>query len=188
MGLALATAAGLNGYLPLLIVALADRAAESFNLDQPYDFISSSAGIVILLLLLTVELVADKIPRIDHLNDLVQSAIRPAAGAVLFMAVAHPDDPVHPLVAMLLGLVVAGAVHWYKTTSRPLITVNTGGVGNPIVSLVEDALCAAVTVVSLILPLVGVAFAALSLICMRSVYRRFQRPRVPPAPSAAPAT
>ncbi len=186
LGFALASAAGLNAFLPLLIVALADRAATSFNLETPYDFISSSTGIAILLLLLTVELIADKVPRVDHFNDLIQSAIRPAAGAVMFMAVVHPDDNVHPLVAMVLGLVTAGAVHWYKTIARPHITSATGGIGNPIVSLIEDALCGAIAIVALLVPVIGVVAAVAAFAVLRLAYQRFQRPQVARSQPAAP--
>ena len=67
-GLGLAAPAGLNAYLPLLIAALVDRFSSRINLDSPFDFLSSTWGIVILTLLVTVEVVVDKIPGIDHLT------------------------------------------------------------------------------------------------------------------------
>lgn len=190
MGFALAASAGLNAYLPLLIVGIADRASTSFALTSPYSFISSTAGLLVLLGLLTVEIVLDKIPRVDHLNDLVQFAVRPAAGAILFMAVVNTDGNLHPLVAMVLGLVTAGAVHWYKAAARPLITVNTGGVGNPLVSLIEDALGLVVSTIAVILPLAGVVAAAFAGGVLRASYRRAQRPRAygsTPRPTHDPA-
>lgn len=171
MGFGLSASAGLNAFIPLLVVALADRISSGFDLDRPYDFLSSSAGIVIILTLLTIEVVVDKIPRADHLNDLVQSAIRPAAGAVLFMAVVNEHDELHPLIAMVFGLVVAGAVHWYKTTARPAITVNTRGVGNPFVSMVEDAISTIVAILSAALPVVGAIAAILGGLSLRWTYR-----------------
>jgi hypothetical protein len=79
-GLGLSSSAGLNAYLPLLILALADRATSTVNLDKPYDLLSSTWGIIILLLLLPIELIADKFPRADHLNDLLHTVLSPAAG------------------------------------------------------------------------------------------------------------
>jgi hypothetical protein len=171
MGFALSASAGLNAFIPLLVVALADRVSNGFGLDRPYDFLASSTGIVIILTLLTIEIVVDKIPRADHLNDLVQSAIRPAAGAVLFMAVVNEHDKIHPLLAMIFGLVVAGTVHWYKTTARPTITVTTRGVGNPFVSMVEDAISAVVAVLAAALPIVGALAAILGALSLRWTYR-----------------
>jgi uncharacterized membrane protein len=171
MGVGLAAPAGLNAFIPLLIVGLADRISDDLDLGRPYDFLSSSTGIVIVLLLLTIEIVVDKIPRADHFNDLVQSAVRPAAGAVLVMAAVNEDETVHPLVAMLIGLVIAGAVHWYKTMKRPAITIQTRGVGNPFVSMVEDAIATFTALLAVIVPLVGALFVVVGAFILRASYR-----------------
>lgn len=171
MGFGLSASAGLNAFIPLLIIGIADRASSSFNLERPYDFLSSTAGILIVLTLLTIEIVVDKIPRADHVNDLIQSAVRPAAGAVLFMAAVNEDDVVHPLIAMVFGLLVAGAVHWYKTTQRPAITINTRGLGNPFVSMIEDAVSTVVAVLSVILPLIGAIAVIGGAFAVRRGYR-----------------
>jgi hypothetical protein len=179
MGVGLAAPAGLNAFIPLLVVAVADRASDSLDLGRPYDFLSSTTGIVIILLLLTIEIIVDKIPRADHFNDLIQSAVRPAAGAVLMMAAVNEDQTVHPVVAMLLGLVIAGAVHWYKTTQRPLITIETHGVGNPLVSIVEDMIAMITSVLAVIVPLIGALSVILGGLLLRSTYRWARTSLVP---------
>jgi uncharacterized membrane protein len=151
-GIGLAAPAGLNAYLPLLIVALAGRFTDLIVLERPYDFLSSAWGIAIIVFLLTIELVVDKIPGIDHANDLIQSAIRPAAGAILMMAANSETTELNPVVAMVIGLLIAGAVHIGKATTRPVITVTTGGVGNPVVSMIEDAVAALTAIVALLVP------------------------------------
>lgn len=174
-GLGLAAPAGLNAYLPLLILALADRLSAAVTLPRPYDFISSAWGIAVLLLLLTVELVVDKVPGLDHANDLVQSAIRPAVGAVLTMATTVDDDRINPVVALLLGLVVAGSVHAAKALTRPAITLGTGGFGNPLLSVGEDAVAALAAIVAIFLPLLSLGvlllFAAFVLWAIRRARR-----------------
>lgn len=171
MGVGLSAAAGLNAFIPLLIVALADRISDSFDLGRPYDFISSTTGILVILLLLTIEVVVDKIPKVDHFNDLIQSAVRPAAGAVLLMAAVNEDQTVHPLVAMLFGLLIAGAVHWYKATQRPGITIETRGVGNPMVSMVEDGISTVTSLLAVIVPLIGALSLIPSGLLLRATYR-----------------
>ena len=81
-GIGLAAPAGLNAYIPLLALALADRATNRVTFNAPYDVLSSNLGIAILIILLTVEVTVDKIPGVDHVNDLIQSFVRPAAGAI----------------------------------------------------------------------------------------------------------
>lgn len=161
-GLGLAMPAGLNAYIPLLAVALADRYTGLIQLADPYDTLSSPIVILVLAVLLAVEVVADKVPVVDHVNDLAQSAIRPAAGALLLMASTDAVQSFNPILAMFLGLIVAGGIHTAKTSFRPLVTATTGGLGNPVVSAAEDGAAIGLTVVALIAPvLIGVVLAVL---------------------------
>jgi hypothetical protein len=155
-GLGLAAPAGLNAWVPLLILALADRLTDKVTLTQPYDFLSSTVVILILLGLLGIEIVVDKIPGFDHANDLVQSVFRPAAGAILLMATTNDRGVINPLIAMVLGLALAGAIHFVKTISRPAVTLSTGGLGNPIVSMIEDGVAVMASILAIVLPILSV--------------------------------
>lgn len=162
-GLGLAMPAGLNAYVPLLAVALADRYFGLINLAEPFDLISSPAGIAIIVVLLVIETFADKVPLLDHANDLVHSVIRPSAGAVLVMASTDAVESINPILSMSLGLVVAGSVHTVKASIRPAITATTGGIGNPVVSAAEDGAAIGLTVIALLAPiLVSVILLALA--------------------------
>lgn len=160
-GLGLAAPAGLNGYLPLLILALGDRLSSGVELQRPYDALSSTWGIAIVTLLLTIEVVVDKVPGLDHANDLVQSAIRPAAGAVVAMAATSDAASINPVIPLVLGLLAAGAVHAAKASTRPLVTLATGGLGNPLLSIAEDGIAAVAAVLALFLPWVALGFVVL---------------------------
>jgi len=151
-GSGLSASAGLNAYLPLLILAFADRITSVVELEQPYNLISSNWGIIILLLILPIELIPDKIPRIDQYNDLLHSAIRPAAGAFAFMAYASQSTHLFTVAAMIFGLVIAGGVHWMKLRARPRISARTGGMGNPFVSMLEDGIAIVLALVATFLP------------------------------------
>ncbi|RIK46285.1 MAG: DUF4126 domain-containing protein [Chloroflexi bacterium] len=175
-GLGLALPAGLNAYIPLLIVALADRYTGLVHLAEPYDVLSSPPVIVILALLLLVELLADKIPLVDHVNDLIQSAVRPAAGAILLMASTEAVASINPVVAMLLGLIVSGSVHVAKSSFRPIVTATTGGLGNPVVSAAEDASAIGLSVIAIIAPiLIAVVLLALAVLAVLVLRMRLQR-------------
>jgi uncharacterized membrane protein len=174
-GVCLAACAGLNAYLPLLILALTDRVTERVNLDTPYDFISSGWAIAVLLVLLTIELVADKIPGIDHANDLIQSVIRPAAGAFLMMAVVNGNSSLNLAVAMIIGLLIAVTVHAVKALSRPQITLSTNGMGNPLVSLIEDGIATVIPVLAILVPIAGLIFLVVSFAFLLWSYRGVQR-------------
>jgi hypothetical protein len=155
-GLGLAAPAGLNAWVPLLVLALSDRLTDKVNLTQPYDFLSSTGVIILLLVLLGIEIVVDKIPGFDHANDLIQSVFRPAAGAILLMATTNDRGVINPVIAMVLGLAVAGAIHAVKTISRPAITLSTGGLGNPIVSMIEDGVAILASILAIVLPILAI--------------------------------
>lgn len=172
----LAAAAGLNAFLPILGLALADRFTSKVDLPQPYSIISSSLGIAILLGLVTVDLIADKIPRIDHLNDLINSPIRPAAGMFLMMAAVSGRNEIHEVVAMFIGLLLAGAIHAYKSMKRTRITLATNGLANPMVSLIEDGIAGVTTLLAIVAPWIGLAVAIPAGIGLSWVYRKTSGP------------
>lgn len=175
-GLGLAMPAGLNAYIPLLAVALADRYFGLLHLSAPYDIISSPAGILTISILLVIEVLADKIPLVDHVNDLINSVIRPSAGAVLVMASTGTVDEINPILAMVLGLIVAGSIHTIKASIRPTVTATTGGIGNPLVSAAEDAVAIGLTVIALLAPILVIGvLALLGALLFRLIRRRRRR-------------
>ncbi len=177
-GLGATAPIGLNATLPLLILALADRFTGLVTLDQPYNLISSTWGIIILLLILPIELIADKIARIDHANDLLHTIIRPPAGALMMMAVTSQDEHISPVIGLILGLLIAGTVHWWKTITRPAITIATNGVGNPIVSMAEDVAVIGCTVVALLFPYGTIVVLPLGAWFVYWTYVRFRSGKV----------
>ena len=178
----LASSAGLNAYIPLLMVALAARFplnSPLLNLSEPYDIIGSWWGIGILTVLLLIEMTVDKIPAVDTLNDGIQTFIRPAAGAVLFAANANVITDIHPALALGAGLILAGGVHATKLAARPMVTAVTVGTGNWVVSIVEDIISFFVSLLSILLPLLaGLVALALIIFAVR-LYRRRKKRRDP---------
>jgi hypothetical protein len=157
----LSSAAGLNAYLPLLVVALTARFTNLIQLNEPWDALTSGWAIGALAVLLLIEMTVDKIPAVDTLNDIINTAVRPAAGAVLFAAGSGVVGEVHPVLALVCGLFVAGGVHAVKATARPVVTATTLGVGNWLVSVLEDVVSFVTTVLALVMPIVLVVLAVL---------------------------
>ena len=151
----LATAAGLNAYLPLLIVALLARFTDLITLTSPWDTMESWWVIGVLAVLLVVEFLVDKVPAIDTLNDIVHTFIRPTAGAILFAASAGVIVDTSPVLALICGLLIAGGVHAAKATIRPVVTGTTGGVLNPMVSTLEDVISFVVTILAILVPILA---------------------------------
>jgi hypothetical protein len=168
----LSSSAGLNAYLPLLIVALTARFTSLINLQPPFDWLTNPWVIGLLAVLLLIEIFADKVPLVDHANDVIQTVVRPAAGAILFAANANVITDVHPALALGAGLLLAGGVHTAKATVRPVVTATTGGLGNPVVSTIEDIVALVVSVMAILLPIL--TFIAL-VVLVAVIWRKWRR-------------
>ncbi|HPD76076.1 MAG TPA: DUF4126 domain-containing protein [Methanoregulaceae archaeon] len=149
----LSVAAGLNAYLPLLVVGLVARSTTLIPLNEPWDTLTNGWVLAALAVLLVIEMTADKIPVVDSLNDIIQTVGRPLAGAILFIAGAGVVGELHPALSFIAGLLIAGGVHAAKVAARPAVTLATGGTGNWLVSLIEDLLSLTTAVVAILAPL-----------------------------------
>jgi len=170
----LSASAGLNAYIPLLVVGLLAKYTDLINLSKPWDTLANPWIILMLCILVIIEMLADKVPAVNHLNDLIQTAIRPAAGAIAFAASAHVVTNVHPVLALACGLLVAGTVHVAKAgVMRPLVTATTGGAANTPVSIAEDVTSTALSVMAIVLPIIiGTLIVVLVAFIITWLYRR----------------
>jgi predicted tellurium resistance membrane protein TerC len=185
----LAGAAGLNAYIPLLIVAVLARLGL-LQLSAPFDALASWPAIIALVVLGAIEFIADKMPGVDHINDAIQTFVRPAAGAILFAANTGVVSGLDTTLALICGLVLAFGVHATKAAARPVVNGATMGIGAPFVSLAEDVLAAIGSLLAVFFPLLFVLFAAaLCYLAYRLIRqaRRLRAPRASQAPSSPAA-
>lgn len=170
----LSASAGLNAYIPLLVISLLARFTDLIKLSSPWDTLESPWIIGLLVVLTLIEFFADKVPAVNHINDAIQTFVRPVAGALLFAASAKVITDVHPVISLAAGLLVAGSVHAVKSLAiRPAVTATTGGVGNAPVSMLEDVVAGAVSILSIVIP---VLFAVVAiLITSWIIYRMWFR-------------
>jgi hypothetical protein len=155
----LSASAGLNAYIPLLMVGVIAHYTDWIKLNTPYDLLANPWVLIVVGVLLIVEMLADKIPAVNHVNDIIQTVIRPAAGAIIFAASAHAITNVQPVIAIICGLLVSGSVHVVKAAAvRPAVTATTGGAGNVPVSIAEDMIAIVVSMLSIVIPILVAVF------------------------------
>jgi hypothetical protein len=176
----LSTAAGLNAYLPLLIVGLVARYTNLIHLNEPFSLLSHPVVLLVIAVLALLDFVGDKIPAVDHTLHAAGLIIAPVAGAILFMAVNGQTGSVSPLLAALCGVILAGGTHSARATARPLATVSTAGIANPVISFFEDVTSLALSVVAILLPALAFILVVIFIILMVMLFRRLRRRRATP--------
>jgi len=157
----LSASAGLNAYIPLLVISLIARFTNWIELTRPWDGLESWWVIGLLVILSSIEFFADKIPAVNHVNDIIQTFVRPVAGAVVFAASSKVAE-IHPILAMAAGLLIAGGVHAAKAVAvRPAVTATTAGAGNVPVSIMEDLVSTLLSILSIVIPVLVAAIVIL---------------------------
>mgnify|MGYP001788478537 CR=1 FL=1 len=188
-GTGLAVAAGLNAYIPLLVLGLAGRFLDFVVLPSGWTWLENEWVLVILGVLLIVELVADKIPVVDSVNDWIQTLVRPAAGGIAFgtgsaTQTAVISDPAsffssNAWVPVAVGVGLALATHLVKMVARPALNAVTAGAAAPIVSAAEDVSSVALSLFALLIPVLVVVMIVGLIAVAVSLFRRARRQREP---------
>jgi len=172
----LSASAGLNAYIPLLVIALLAKFTDLIKLNEPWNALTSWWIIGLLVILSLIEFFADKVPAVNHINDIIQTLIRPAAGAIAFAASARVLTDVSPILSIGAGILVAGGVHAVKSLAvRPMVTATTGGAANIPVSIAEDLISTVLSILSVIVPVL--IACALVLITAYIIWRLYRRSR-----------
>ncbi len=162
LGLSLAASCGLRAFLPLLVAGVAARLGEGWiPLSESFAWLQSTPALVALSVAVVAEVVADKVPAVDHLLDVVQAPVRTIAGMVVAAAVAGElPGWATALFAVVAGGGTALSVHATKSVVRVGSTAATAGVANPLLSLAEDFACLVASLLSVLLWFVAIAVAA----------------------------
>lgn len=173
-GAGLATSAGLNAFIPMFALGLLDRFTNLITLPEGWAWLSSDVSLWIIGVLLVLEVVADKIPGVDALNDAVQTVIRPAAGGITFASgvgaqTTTVQDPGALFsggawVPVVIGAGIALAVHLAKAGTRVGANAVTVGAAAPVLSTAEDVSAVALTLSAILLPVAVLVVLVVALV------------------------
>jgi uncharacterized integral membrane protein len=186
-GTGLSAAAGLNAFIPMLLLGLLDRYTDLVQLPAQWDWLANGWVLLIIGVLLVLEIAADKIPVVDSFNDWIQTVIRPAAGGIVFgsgvssetVTVSDPDAFFGGTawVPVVIGIVIAFVVHVVKMMTRPVLNAATVGAAAPVASTVEDTASLSLALAAVLLPLLVVVLLAVVVVGLWLLFRRYRRPR-----------
>lgn len=185
MGTGLAASAGLNAYIPLLLVGLLARFTDVITLPSGWDWIENPWMLGLLGVLLTIEFFADKIPVVDHINDFVQTIIRPTSGGIMFGAASESQtslitDPADyyeskQWVPVVVGIAISLAIHLMKAGVRAGVNTVTLGFGAPVMSVIEDTVAIFMSLAAILAPFLVILFLILIVVLFWLAMRRRKR-------------
>lgn len=184
-GFGLATAAGLNAYIPLLALGLLARFTHLVTLPPGWVWLENGWVVTIVAVLLVIEIVADKIPALDTVNDTIQTFVRPTAGGIVFgsgtaaqtAAVTDPGAFAQSgqWIPVAIGAVTALAVSLTKSAVRPAANVASAGMAAPVLSTLEDITSVGLVIVAVLVPVLVLVVLIVLVWAMFRLWRRRRR-------------
>lgn len=159
-GIALAAAAGLRVFVPLLATSAAAYFGH-LDLAPGAAWLGSAPALVALGIAAALEVGAYFVPALDHALDALATPLAVVAGIVVSAAL-FTDLPgwLRWVLAVLAGGGSAGLVQGATTVLRLKSGLLTGGLANPLVALVELTGATLLALLALLVPLVALALAA----------------------------
>lgn len=128
------------------------------------------------------EAVGYLVPYFDHLLDTLAVPLAGLAGTAVVASTAADLSPaVTWALAIIAGGGAAAGIKGMAATTRAASTVTTGGLANPVVSLLETSVSLAMAVMSLFVPFLAVGAIVLLAVlmwrrCRRNRKQNMQRP------------
>jgi len=155
LGLGLAASSGLNTFLPLMVLAMAAKfQLFGVQLNGSFAWLASDAAVGALAIATFAEIIADKVPAVDHVLDVFGTVARPVAGTVAAASVFHGSDPaMAAMLGLIIGAPTAFGFHAAKAGTRATSSAGTFGLLNPVLSIVEDLAAVAMTITALLAPI-----------------------------------
>ena len=193
----LAVSAGLNAYIPLLVLGLLSRFTELVQLPAGWAWLENEWTLGIVGVLLVIEILVDKFPVLDTANDVLHTVIRPASGGLVFSAGSQSDtvavaDPVQWVQSgqvwpFVLGVVIALVPHLLKAVARPILNAVSAGFAAPVTSTLEDIGAVLLAVLAVVVPVLALVCVVLLMWWLVRRLRRALRERAARRASAATA-
>ncbi len=176
-GVVLAACAGLRAFLPLLGASVATHV---FPMELPHalEWLGRPGALVVFGVATVLEILGDKIPLVDHALDSVQVVTKPALAALAATPFLYQLAPEHAAaIAIVLGAPLALGVHATKATVRVGSTATTGGIGNPVLSILEDIAAVGAMITAFLAPLIALLLTVALLALLVRFALRLRRAR-----------
>jgi len=153
VALSLSGLTGVRAFMPLFIVSVGRKVMGHdffLCLSDDGELLDSPAFLIILGILTVLELVADLIPVVSEIEDVVMDFVKPVVGVFIATAPSYaPQDGGQPLGLDLTMAVPCGCISFAVALTKQLSTLTLDaasvGIASPLRSILEDILVLAFT-------------------------------------------
>jgi len=160
LALGSAWTSGINLYATVAVLGLLQKFGNA-QLPSGLEALDNWWIIGTAISLYAIEFVADKLPYVDSVWDVVHTFIRIPAGAIVAYAAVADLDPTFAFIAALFGGGLAFSSHGSKAAARIGANLSPEPVSNWILSLVEDTIAIAGTLVAVFAPIATIIILVL---------------------------
>ncbi|TVZ51324.1 DUF4126 domain-containing protein [Dokdonia sp. Hel_I_53] len=155
LGFSLAASAGFRVFVPLLVLSVSSYFGW-FVVNDSWQWLGSTAALVLLSVATIVEVGAYLIPWVDNTLDTISVPIAAIAGTLLMVATMSTLDPVITWsLAIIAGGGAAAAISGSTSVTRLGSTATTGGLVNPVISTTETLAATTISTVSIFSPIIA---------------------------------
>ncbi len=155
LGIGLAAACGFRVFVPPLVLSIASLSGH-LPLAKGFAWMGTWPALLAFATATVLEVAAYHVPWLDHLMDTLASPAAVVAGAVVAASAMGELDPfLRWTLALIAGGGAAGLVQIATVKGRILSALTTLGIANPLVATVETAASVAVSVLSVLVPLLA---------------------------------
>lgn len=178
LGIGLSASVGFRVFLPLFALSLASY-FDIWTLNESWQWVGSRAALITLGAATIIEIFAYFIPYIDNVLDTIAVPLAALAGTAIMLSTLADLSPVITWsLAIIAGGGTAAAVAGTSSTTRLASTVSTGGLGNPVVSILETGTSIVMSILSLFLPILAGILTLFILFIVYKLYKKFKSTKV----------
>lgn len=174
LGIGLSASVGFRIFLPLFALSLANY-LNIWELNESWQWIGSTAALVVFGVASVVEILAYYIPVVDNLLDSIAIPLATVAGTLVMVSTISDLSPVFTwALAIIAGGGTASAIKGTASASRLTSTVSTAGFGNGLIATVENAVSLILSIIAIAFPVIALVLVLLILYLIFKVYKKMR--------------
>lgn len=171
----LSAACGFRIFIPPLTYGLLYKAGL-VQLGEGWNWVGSDWVIAVLVLAALFEIIGNLVPWLDNLLDVLATPTAIIAGTTLSaISLSEIDPGVKSILSIMSGVLITGGFQLSTVSLRGLSSIFTGGLINPIISLIEDLISLGISVSIILFPIFGIFIVILIALFLRSIYIRLKK-------------